>query len=368
MYNKHITQELLAYCHGELEPERSRQIAEHLIGCQKCRREYEEIKLAVKLTAQLEPVSAPDSMWNEIEAQLDNPPQLGQGFGKRGRFGFGVFPQWVRIAALATPLVLVIGLGIFWFANRNNHPDNRVWQVSPTAGSPTIASNGIGKNGKLGVGQWLETNSSSSARIDITNIGEVDVAPDSRIRLIETRPTEHRMELQRGSMHAKITAPPRLFFVNTPSAEAVDLGCDYTLKVDDKGIGLLTVNLGYVAFVKDGVESLVPVGAMCVTRPGIGPGTPYFHDAPEALKNALTSFDFEQGGNSALTEVLACSRERDAYTLWNLIPRVSGAERAQVVDRLVELVKLPNGVTKEGVLALDHGMLERWSIEFEWGW
>ena len=38
------------------------------------------------------------------------------------------------------------------------------------------------------------------------------------------------------------------------------------------------------------------------------------------------------------------------------------------VDRLIELVKLPDGVTKAGVLALDHGMLERWSIEFEWGW
>ena len=85
MYNKHITQELLAYCHGELEPERSREIAEHLIGCQKCRRQYEEIKLAVKLTAQLEPVSAPATMWNEIEAHLDNPPQIEQGFGRRRR-------------------------------------------------------------------------------------------------------------------------------------------------------------------------------------------------------------------------------------------------------------------------------------------
>src|SRR6185369_15738944 len=189
-----------------------------------------------------------------------------------------------------------------------------------------------------------------------------------RVRLIETRPTEHRMELQRGSMHAKITAPPRLFFVNTPSAEAVDLGCEYTLVVDEKGVGLLTVKLGYVAFVKDGVESLVPVGAMCVTRPGIGPGTPYFHDAPEALKSALNRFDFERGGKEALADILVNCRERDAYTLWNLIPRVTGEDREQVVDRLIQLVKLPNGVSREGVLALDHGMLEKWSLDFEWGW
>src|SRR5262249_48983881 len=134
------------------------------------------------------------------------------------------------------------------------------------------------------------------------------------------------------------------------------------------GVGLLTVKLGYVAFVKDGVESLVPVGAMCVTRPGVGPGTPYFHDAPEALKNALNRFDFENGGQEALAEVLVCSRERDAYTLWNLLPRVSGEQREQVFSRLVQLVPLPVGVTKEGVMALDHAMLEKWSLDFEWGW
>jgi len=202
----------------------------------------------------------------------------------------------------------------------------------------------------------------------MNNIGEVDIAPDSRVRLIQAQPTEHRMELERGLMHAKISAPPRLFFVNTPSAEAVDLGCEYTLNVDDKGVGLLVVNLGYVAFVKDGVESLVPVGAMCVTRPGVGPGTPYFHDAPEALKNALNRFDFENGGQEALTEVLVCSRERDAYTLWNLLPRVRGDEREQVFNRLVQLVPLPAGITKEGIMALDHNMLEKWSLGFEWGW
>ena len=36
-------------------------------------------------------------------------------------------------------------------------------------------------------------------------------------------------------MSARIWAPPRLFYVNTPSAVAEDLGCAYTLEVDDLG-------------------------------------------------------------------------------------------------------------------------------------
>jgi hypothetical protein len=38
-----------------------------------------------------------------------------------------------------------------------------------------------------------------------------------------------------------IWAPPRLFFVDTPSAVAADLGCSYTLEVKDDGAGVLRV-------------------------------------------------------------------------------------------------------------------------------
>jgi hypothetical protein len=176
------------------------------------------------------------------------------------------------------------------------------------------------------------------------------------------------MELQKGTMHATISAPPRLFFVNTPSAEAIDLGCKYTLNVDEKGAGLLTVELGWVSLNVNGRESIVPVGAMCATRPGIGPGTPYFHDAPQALKDALNRFDFENGGVESINTVLSVARERDAITVWHLLFRLSGQDRERVYDRLAAMVPLPEGVTKEGVLALDRTMLDRWRDEFEWGW
>ena len=65
----------------------------------------------------------------------------------------------------------------------------------------------------------------------------------------------------RGTIHARIWAPPRFFFVNTPSAVAIDLGCEYTLQVDDAGAGLMRVTPGWVGFESDGRESFVPEGA-----------------------------------------------------------------------------------------------------------
>ncbi len=71
MFSKHVTRDLSAYSHGELSPQDSRGIAEHLIGCQQCRAEFEVIKLGVKFAERLPEIAAPDSLWNDLEVLLD---------------------------------------------------------------------------------------------------------------------------------------------------------------------------------------------------------------------------------------------------------------------------------------------------------
>jgi len=73
MFSKHVTRDISAYCHGELPAEESRRFAEHIISCAKCRREFEEIKLGIKLAEQLPQLPAPESLWTGIEAQLGGP-------------------------------------------------------------------------------------------------------------------------------------------------------------------------------------------------------------------------------------------------------------------------------------------------------
>jgi hypothetical protein len=92
--------------------------------------------------------------------------------------------------------------------------------------------------GKLSLGGALETGSSSGATITVADIGEVEVDPNTRIRLVKTQSDEHRLALDHGRMKATISAPPRLFFVDTPSAEAIDLGC--ARRDSESGWGLLT--------------------------------------------------------------------------------------------------------------------------------
>ena len=168
-----------------------------------------------------------------------------------------------------------------------SHEANSTWRVNRLDGTPKIGTAGIANNGRLGVGQWLETDASSRAQIAVGSIGNVEIDENTRVRLVANQPTEHRLELARGKMSARIWAPPRLFFVDTPSAVAADLGCAYTLEVGDDGGSLLRVTSGWVALQLKDRESIVPAGAVCETRPGIGPGTPYFEDAPSVFREAL---------------------------------------------------------------------------------
>ena len=257
--------------------------------------------------------------------------------------------RWFGVALLAASLVVMVGgvsLALLF------RPAGPFFEV---AGLDGVTS--------LPVGGWLETNDQSTARIRVADIGEVRVEPRTRLRLAATRTGDHRLQLARGTLHATITAPPGQFFVETPSSTAIDLGCAYTLTVDDEGAGLVTVTLGWVGFEWRARESFIPAGFMCATRPAIGPGTPYHMDTAAAVRTALDTIDFRIGApdvGAAVTTVLAASGERDEVTLWHLLTRVPIGDRDRVFDRLAQFVPPPDGVTREGIRAGRHDMLDRW--------
>jgi hypothetical protein len=64
------------------------------------------------------------------------------------------------------------------------------------------------------------------------------------------------------------------------------------------------------------------------------------------------------GDRTALARVLPLARPDDAISLWHLLARTTGADRVAVYDRLIALVPLPDGVTREAVLRLDARALD----------
>jgi hypothetical protein len=267
-------------------------------------------------------VKAPDAIWTSIEAALEErrPPA-----GRPWRWAFA------SVAVLALLAVCY-------------------WSVGHRAG------------------KWIETDSKSRTTLRIGEIGFVEIEPGTRVRVVTERPGEHRLALAHGEIRAKISAPPKLFFVDTASGTAIDLGCEYTLSDDELGLGLLQVTRGWVSFQWRGLESLVPAGASCRTHPKIGPGIPYFDDASQRLKEALEDLGVEKSADDPLEIILAEARVRDTLTLWHLLQRVDVRDRARVYDRIASLTPVPTGVSRERALQLDPETLRLWKDELAWKW
>jgi len=364
MFSRHVTRNISAYCQGQVSAEEAREFTAHIMACTKCRTRFEEIKRGIEFAEQLPGVFAPDSLWRNLETNLgDSLVETPTGF----RFGY-----WQTRVAAAAVLLLVAMAGVWWMrSDKQPPPSINSWEVARLDGTIQIDSAGVKDKGRLGIGQWLETGSNSRAEISVSSIGKVELESNTRVRLVETQPTEHRLELVRGKLSALIWAPPRLFFVDTPSAVAADLGCAYTLEVDEHGASLLRVTTGWVALELNDRESMVPAGAACQTRPGVGPGTPYFEDAAPEFRQSLTKVDFESefaAKTSALDVMFSHMRPRDTITLWHLLPRVDGVDRVRVFDKIASYAPPPTGVTREGILNLDPHMLDLWRDELEPSW
>ena len=180
-----------------------------------------------------------------------------------------------------------------------------------------------------------ETDTSSRATIAIGDVGRLDVEPDSRLQLLAAPPATIgcRWRTDRPCLHL---GAPGQFFVETPSSTVVDLGCAYTLTVDRNGGGHVEVSAGWVAFESHGRTALIPAGAVCAMRPGSGPGTPHYADAPSDLQAALDQIDFApstpEAQAQAVDRILQLTRPQDALTLWHLLPRVNDREQGRVFD------------------------------------
>jgi hypothetical protein len=227
------------------------------------------------------------------------------------------------------------------------------WQVASLAGASRLGGQDAAVAMTMRAGQVLETAGDAEVSLEASEVGKIDLFPDS-----ELRATNQQMELRRGKLHAFIWARPGRFVVDTPSARAVDLGCEYTIQVDPSGNGLLRVSMGWVAFQHRGRESFIPEGALCVTRKREGPGLPFYEDTAEGLRRGVERYDAGDG-SAAVTAILGAARGRDGLTLWHLLTRVPAEDRARVFDRFAELVRLPAEVTREGAARRDPQTIDR---------
>ncbi|HRQ71587.1 MAG TPA: FecR domain-containing protein [Phycisphaerales bacterium] len=267
----------------------------------------------------------------------------------------------VALAAAAAVALALVG---WLFARPALSP---AWEIAALTGDVLLDSSSLTGTRAWREGRWVETPEGSRARLTGSGVGRVTVEGGSRLRLLRARAGEHRLELARGEISAFIYAPPRLFFVETPAATAIDMGCAYDLAVDERGDGRLRVTAGWVELQARPVASRVPAGASCRISGASGPGIPVFDDAPPALHAAAEALEQRGTDADALAALLAVARPRDSLTLWHLIPRTRDDARAAVIARLADLAP-PADAALAAAATLDPAALDRWWDDLRLAW
>jgi hypothetical protein len=293
----------------------------------------------------------PDSEIEDLERRL-RPLRFRNSLGsltleqrRRRRAPYGAIAASLAVGALAMRLLSV------------PPPVMTEWAVTGVEGDVRVGRTSAAVAAKLQMGQPLVTGPAARVSLENDDFGEVNLAPESVLRVVESKDGRDVMSLERGRLHAFIWAPPRQFVVDTPSSRTVDLGCEYTLTVDGRGNGFVEVELGWVAFQFGAQESFIPAGAACRTTRRSGPGIPFYRDAERKLIDALERYESDRDP-AALAAVLVSARPQDGLTLWHLLTRVGPQDRASVFDRFAQLVALPNMVHREKALAKDPDTLD----------
>jgi len=320
-----------------------------------------------RLLRRLPVTQAPESVWDGIQAAL-KAPEVARAVPPLKR----PVPRWLMAAAVVLAVVTGTLGGLFrWYRAPS------AWAVLPVAGRPTIAGAALTSADQLGAGEWLVTDAFSKAELSVGRIGTAEVGPNSRVQLDRGGLTQHRLTLEHGRLQVVISAPPRLFLVQTPSVLATDLGCAYTLEVDSAGASRLHVTAGWVELKQGDATSLVPAGLVAEVMVGERPGTPYPPELPDDARMALRRLDAGTGNVADLDVVFVALhgpsdfitlRRQSGITLWHLLQRVPPGMREGVYQRLAELSAPPAGVTREGILALQRPMLERWRRDLSPMW
>ena len=269
-----------------------------------------------------------------------------------------------RLIFAATAAAVALVVVVSWLNIRLQWPMAQAWSVKPVSGTTTIDDRILSGRSLLAPGGVLRTGEHSAVQIEVARIGRVVVGQDSRVELVETRTGHHRLRLDHGQLSAKIWAPAASFGVQTPLANALDIGCEFTLSVTSAGSGLLRVRHGWVELEKYGLQSLIPEGAQAELDSKSGPGTPYDDHATAQFRAALKAIDAlgqsVPANDPAIDQLAESSSAKDAITLISLLTRYPQLADTAIYDRAIALLPPPDGLTRDAVRNKNPALMDDW--------
>jgi hypothetical protein len=263
--------------------------------------------------------------------------------------------KWFIISSIVSTIAFGIILAFVLF----DSSPNTFGQVEKLSGYPIIESRVLTDQGIIKIGEKLITDSESRVRLKVGTGSEIDVQPKSEIQIIETKNLEYRLILSRGQIAARTWIAPKLFYIKTPSSVVTDLGCKYDLSVDEQASTLIQVKTGWVLMEYKNRRVLLCAETTCVSDSSKGLGVPIANEASFVFKESLNKLDFVNSSKNELAVILSEANQKDFITLFHLLKRLDNESRGMIYDRISLLFKMPQRITREGIVHGDKDMMGR---------
>ena len=233
------------------------------------------------------------------------------------------------------------------------------------SGKPLKNNAPIVKMEEILSGDVISTNDVSTAGIDISNIGRINISSNTSFTRLED---DNKAELHNGKVLINTLEANDYLNINIPDATIgdIELGARYTVSVDQKGNSHILLEKGWLRVISGNNEIIFPENYNLKILNGSGVGIPYNSKSNFILVNLLDNYLFNGNEESQLNSILVSSTEYDAILLWNLLQRVKPGHRTAVYDKLNELVPHPADILKQNLISLDQKSLQGWLEEIKW--
>ncbi|MGD8307277.1 MAG: RNA polymerase sigma factor [Ignavibacteria bacterium] len=262
---------------------------------------------------------------------------------------------------LTVSCVLIVAIAIIYYLTLTSYE----WTVSTISGTTLLNSRPIAGKTIVSGDDFLTTDLSSTAELRIETLAKIEIEPDSKLQRLGS---DNRAKLLVGKLNVSTTSENDYLFLEVPSAvvEEYYLNNDYVVSIDDIGNTELEVTSGWLQVVDENVIAVVPEGYKIRVLKGIGIGVPVSYRSFTSLSPLLEEYLFAGRNIVVLSSILDMAAPSEAITLWNLLYRVTPAQRDMVYGKLNTLVPRPINISKDDIMKLNEEMLQLWLEEIEW--
>ena len=239
------------------------------------------------------------------------------------------------------------------------------WKLSSLSGNPLKNKVPIVEAEELVPGDMIATDESSSASINILDIGRINIFENTSFKRLKS---DNNGELIKGKLNVNTAGANENLYIKVPDAVIEDLyiGTSYSVEVDSKGNSLILLEKGWLRVGSGDDEIIFPAKYNLKISNGSRVGLPYYSKSGINLISLFEDYLFNGNENTTLERIIESSTVKEAIVLWNLIRRVKPDQRSYVYDKLYKLIPHTEIITKKDILSLDQDKLQIWFDEIKW--